>query len=697
MTSSSASTRLVDVLLVEDSPTDRLITRAALKNAGLDGALHMVGNGIEALAFLRREPPFTEAPRPQLILLDLNMPRMDGRELLEVLKRDPRLRPIPVVVLTTSASPDDIAAAYAAQANSYITKPVDFGEFNAAMRCLEQYWFEVAALPPQEAASSSDGQRRDGPAQDLVRPAGSPTLVLLVEDSSSDALICRKALEQFTPHAFEMVTAATLTDALAALSARQFDVVLTDLDLPELNGMDVVQALRRADAGVPIVVLTGSVGPAVGDDAIRAGADDYLHKGELQGTSLSRALRFAVQRRQVRDERTQLQRIEAVGRLAAGVAHDFNNLLAVIGGAADMLRADAEPEARGGLIDDITDTVGRGRALTRQLLSFTRQDRFDPRTLDLNDLIRTTSRLLTRLLGPHIPLQLLLDPSQPTVRADLHQLEQVLLNLCVNAADAMGGTGTITIRTETLGVDTPGAARIDAAMRPGRYLALRVEDDGPGIPAEIRGRIFEPFFTTKSDGRGTGLGLGTVRDIARQHGGAIDASNSDGDGTGATFTLYLPATEAPAEPVSSVEPAEPAPATPQAPGLAATTVLLVEDEAAILKIMSRMLTQQGFTVHSAESADAGWEIWEQHGETIDAVITDLLVPGVLSSIELIRRIHAVHPGLPVVFCSGYSEQFGNAGLDLREGENFVSKPFTMGVLLDTLEFAVRAIGIPPER
>ena len=665
----------VVILLVEDSPSDRLITKAALEEARLLNTLHTVGNGVEALAFLRREGAYADAPRPDLILLDLNLPRMDGREALIHIKSDPALRDIPVVVLTTSAAPDDVTAAYAAHANSYVTKPVDFRQFHEALSALEQYWFEVVTLPPQSAPRGIMAAP-----EPLRQNVAGPIAVLLIEDSPSDALLLQSTLSVLSD-VFDIVHVTRLADAAPLLAARRFDVIVTDLSLPDAKGLEAVQALKRlAIRDEPIVVLTGSADMRSGEEALRLGAEDYLEKNELGGSSLARAIRFAIHRREVRDDKHQRQRVEAVGRLAAGVAHDFNNLLAAMVANAQLLLMGSEPAEQTAMLEDIIATADRGRALTQHLLTFSRRDRFDPRPIGLNGVVVPITRLLERLIGAQIAVQLELSPDSPTVLSDVHHLEQILLNLGINASDAMPSGGKLTIATARTTLDASAATAINDAMRPGTYVRISVRDTGAGIPDDVRARIFEPFFTTKTEGRGTGLGLSTVHEIVTQHGGAIRVAPRDGGGT--VFDVFLPSHDVPVPPqVRATVRTE--------PRRGSGTILLVEDDVAVCTVMQRVLSRHGYTVLVADCAEAAWLLWDAQRDAIDLVITDLIMPGSFTARHFAARLAVESPALPVIFCSGFSECFDDSSLSLREGENFVPKPASIEQLLDTV---ARALG-----
>lgn len=344
--------QMVEILLVEDSRSDQLITRAALDEAKLINRLHIVTDGEQALAFLRQEEPYEEAPRPELVLLDLNLPRLSGREVLERMKADPDLRGIPVIVLTTSGTPEDIHAAYSAHANSYIQKPVDFAEFHAAVKALRDYWFQVVTLPAEiDAIQPVQGPNVPRPAPSQRRPPAqhrrtdpdAPPHVLLVEDSPTDRFLATDALiNGFGSEGVRITAVDRLSTAMeAAANTRDpIDAVLCDLDLPDARGLEVVHELRALDPALPILVLTGTFAKDRGRRAVRHGADDYLVKAHLSPRSVQRAVSFALERRQTMTRLARTQQLEMIGRLAASVAHDFNNLLMVVRGTAASLRHD---------------------------------------------------------------------------------------------------------------------------------------------------------------------------------------------------------------------------------------------------------------------------------------------------------------------------------------------------------------------
>jgi signal transduction histidine kinase len=375
-------------------------------------------------------------------------------------------------------------------------------------------------------------------------------------------------------------------------------------------------------------------------------------------------------RERLESELRQAQRLEAVGRLAGGVAHDFNNLLAVIltygEFIADELGTDHPLQAD---VAEVRKAASRAAELTRQLLVFSRRDLISPSVLDVNATINDLMNLLNRTLGEDAVLEAALTPGLPQVLADPGELEQVLVNLVVNARDAISGGGIITVETSEHVIDED-AASAHAEVRPGRYVRIAVMDTGCGMSPEVTERIFEPFFTTKAPGEGTGLGLSTVYGIANRYGGFVTVYSEIGVGT--TFKVYLPATdEGPETAVVG--------AAPQAGISSGETVLLVEDEDAVRNACRRILERAGYRVLEANSGPQA--LAEIANEPIDLLLTDVIMPGGLSGRDLADRLQQGQPDLPVLFMSGYSaDAIATRGI-LDPGVTVVEKPFSSSDLL----------------
>jgi PAS domain S-box-containing protein len=359
----------------------------------------------------------------------------------------------------------------------------------------------------------------------------------------------------------------------------------------------------------------------------------------------------------------QSQKMEAVGRLAGGIAHDFNNLLGVILGYGDLLLRRIDDQSLRTRLEQMVKAGERASVLTRQLLAFSRKQVLEPRVLDLNSLVTEMDKMLRRLIGEDIHLVTVVADGLGRVRADPGQLEQVVMNLVVNARDAMQNGGRLTLETANVELDRPYTAE-HAGVRPGPHVMLAVSDTGIGMDPETRRQAFEPFFTTKPAGQGTGLGLATVYGIVKQSGGHIDVYSELGQGT--SFKIYLPRVDEEAEAIVA------APKVPPARG--AETVLLVEDEDALREIARQILEEHGYTVLEARSGAAAIERAESHAGPIHLLVTDVVMSQ-MSGRELAERLAVRRPSLQVLFMSGYTEQAVLRHGVLAESTAFMQKPF----------------------
>jgi two-component system, cell cycle sensor histidine kinase and response regulator CckA len=371
-------------------------------------------------------------------------------------------------------------------------------------------------------------------------------------------------------------------------------------------------------------------------------------------------------RRALEDQFRQAQKMEAVGRLAGGVAHDFNNLLMVISGYAEVMLAKLPPEnplhEKGKAIQLAAD---RATTLTRQLLAFSRKQLLELKVVDVNAIVQDMERLLSPLIGENVELVTILLPQPAYTRADAGQLEQVLMNLVVNAKDAMLGGGKLTIQTQTTVLD--GSPRGGQQfIRPGEYVLLSVSDTGMGMDKETQSRIFEPFFTTKEKGKGTGLGLSTVYGIVKQSGGYVLVQSDQGQGT--SFHIYLPRVEGAVEKQSA--------AVADASLGGTETVLLVEDEESVRQLVRDTLEAKGYRVLDAESGEAGLAAAESHEGVIHLVITDVVMPGI-SGRELVRQLAQSRPATKVLYLSGYTEDAILSDGSIEKGTAFLQKPFSL--------------------
>lgn len=390
----------------------------------------------------------------------------------------------------------------------------------------------------------------------------------------------------------------------------------------------------------------------------------------------------------------QSQKMQAIGQLAGGVAHDFNNLLTAIRGHCDllMLRRDkGDPDYAD--LDQISQNANRAAALVGQLLAFSRKQTLQLEPLDLRDTLADLTHLLNRLVGERIGLRITHDPKLRPIRADKRQLEQVIMNLVVNARDAMPEGGEICVRTENQRLNAP-LPRDRVTLPAGDYVRITVTDQGCGIPPEILSKIFEPFFTTKRTGEGTGLGLSTAYGIVKQTGGYIFCDSMPGQGT--CFSLYFPAHHAepvaalPAAPVAAPRPAaRPEPAeTPR--------LLLVEDEAPVRAFAARALKLKGYEVLEADSAEAALEILRDPALRIDLFVTDVVMPG-LDGPSWVREARKSRPQAGVIFMSGYTEDIFTEGRAPIANSAFLSKPFTLAELAQLVEDRLASSDMPQPR
>ena len=379
----------------------------------------------------------------------------------------------------------------------------------------------------------------------------------------------------------------------------------------------------------------------------------------------------------------QAQKMEAIGQLAAGVAHDFNNMLTIIQGHATLQLAAAGLSAdTTESLQQITLAADRAANLTRQLLAFSRQQILRPRTLRVHALLQDLTSMLRRLIGENIELCCTLAEGLPPVWADPTGLEQVLLNLTLNARDALPRGGRITIATALATFSAAEVGR-DAHRRAGSYVVLSVQDNGTGMDEATRRRIFEPFFTTKDVNKGTGMGLATVDGIVCQHGGWIEVETTRG--AGSTFRVFLPSTDRPVEEVDdTLFDAE------YPDGL--HTILVVEDDEAVRSMVRDVLEHHHYRVLEAEHAEAALEIASRHGEEIEILLTDLVMPGEIDGLKLSRRLRAEFPTMKVIYTSGYSAELFGSDEPLDEGVNYLPKPYPTARLLAIVRQAIQAPG-----
>jgi signal transduction histidine kinase len=507
--------------------------------------------------------------------------------------------------------------------------------------------------------------------------------VLMVEDSLPDAELLAHELSR---GGYDLIWERVETaDAMkAALDRVSWDIILSDYSLPAFSGPVALQVMQSTGRDVPFIIVSGAIEEEAAVSALRAGACDFMVKGHLSRLlptverelhdvelRLERARTQAALEEQLR----QAQKMEAIGQLAGGIAHDFNNLLTAILGYSELLTDQIGPDKPLGRdLREIMTAAQRAAALTRQLLAFSRKQVLTVTALDLNQVVSDIEAMLRRLIGEHISITTVLAADLRSVKADATQVEQVLMNLAVNARDAMPHGGELTIRTSNANMETGDTVR-DAGLR----VSLTVTDTGTGMAPEIQARIFEPFFTTKERGQGTGLGLAAVHGIVTQLCGSIAVESVVGHGT--TFRIDLPATRAAVAPIRAAT-------TGPAP-VGAETILLVEDEQGVRAFIGLALKRFGYQVLEADSAESAIVLVEHDDRLIHLLLTDVILPK-MGGRELVERLGHARPGMPVLFMSGYTEEFTTTGGFLEPGVELLEKPFTAHALLTRVRHVLDA-------
>lgn len=394
-----------------------------------------------------------------------------------------------------------------------------------------------------------------------------------------------------------------------------------------------------------------------------------MHAGRVSG--LQAVARNVTDRERLEDQLRQSQKMDAVGRLAGGIAHDFNNLLGVITGYSELISIhDGLPAIVKQQAEEINKTGKRAASLARQLLTFSRKQGANPAVVNLNGILSDSMGMLRRLIEANIDISMQLSPDLGNVKIDTGQIEQVLVNLAVNARDAMPDGGKLIVRTRNFDWQHTGDPELDAEIRPGPQVILEVSDTGMGMTEQIKARMFDPFFTTKGTGKGTGLGLSIVYGIVKQSGGHISVYSEPGKGT--TVRIYLPRVNAPLEVMSGYAPL-------QLGNTQSQTVLLVEDEETLRRMTAYFLKQLGYRVLEAENGERAMALCEDHGGTIDLVLTDIIMPR-LDGFELYKKISQKRAGARFLFMSGYADDVIAAHEDWIHEAPFIQKPFGLSDL-----------------
>jgi signal transduction histidine kinase len=542
--------------------------------------------------------------------------------------------------------------------------------------------------------------------------------ILILEDNPDDARLAFLKLEDAGLEVDGHV-ACNADEFMERVRSNVYDTILCDYRIPGWSGWDALRWLRASDKSTPFIFVSGTLGEELAVECIKEGATDYVLKGNLErlAVAVRRALsetklqalnvqleqriaeRIAdlertnrlLQKEMEERERTerelrQVQRLDAVGRLAGGVAHDFNNLLAIILGQSEILLERTTDQATIRGLGMIRDAVRRGATLTRQLLAFGKQQVFETKVLNFNTILADIEKLLRLGIGQNIELEFQTEDQLGSIEADPGQLERVMLNLALNARDAMPAGGKLTITTANLQLDEAYADH-SVAVKPGRYVQIVVSDTGCGMDEQTQSRIFEPFFTTKELGKGTGLGLATVYGIVRQSAGYIGVYSKPGHGT--VFKIYLPMVEAAADGQQFVERSEELPRGSE-------TILMVEDDSALREVTYELLQSSGYIVISAGSPEEAQQLAELHNGPIDLLLTDVNMPK-MNGRQLGARLSKVRPKIKVLLVSGYTDGMMRDGVYevLEGGLASLQKPYTRQALTRKIRGILDSQRVPP--
>jgi two-component system, cell cycle sensor histidine kinase and response regulator CckA len=501
----------------------------------------------------------------------------------------------------------------------------------------------------------------------------SPLRALLVEDSEDDALLLVRELKRggYDLDHVRVDSAAALN---SALDSGKWDIVLSDYSMPGFSGTEALAVLRSRNVDIPFVFVSGTIGEEMAVSALKSGAQDYLLKGNLKRLlpAVERALREAEgrkERRRLETQVNQLARFEAIGRLAGGIAHDFNNVLGSILGWAELGHSDL-PEghrARERLLK-IRAQAERAAALTRQLLAFARRQVLQPQNLDVNTLIGESVSLMGKVIGEHVHITMALAVDLDPAWADASQVEQIVMNLCINARDAMPNGGRLTISTELAEVK-PNPEEYRPYFKPGRYILLSIADTGTGMDTATLEHIFEPFFTTKEPGKGTGLGLATVYGIVKQHNGIIEVDSEPGKGT--RFRVYLPVG------TGAVAAREKKPVAETRRGT--ETILIAEDNDDLREAAREMIEALGYRVLLAHDGEEAVQLFAENHKTVDMVLLDVVMPRMNGPVAL-AAMAAIKPGLRAIFTTGYANEADSLTATRRKGVHILQKPYGTATL-----------------
>jgi len=632
----------LNILIVEDSPNDADLVLFELRRAGYTPEWKRVETESDFLAELKK--------LPDIVLSDYSLPQFSGLRAAELLQKSGLN--IPFILLSGTVGEDAAVEAMKLGATDYLLKDRLVRLAQSVERALEQKRL---------------GDERNQTQKELIwktafleaQVDSALDAILVVDEHTKRILQNQRLLELFK-----------VPDHIARDDddAKLLQYIVNQTKKPEQFSERVAYLYAHPDE-----IGRDEIELANGAILDRYSAPVRDKAGKYYGRIWT--FRDITERRQLEAQFRQSQKMEGIGQLAGGVAHDFNNILAIIQLQSELLKS------RGGLspeqmafADQIGTTVQRAAALTRQLLLFSRREVFQPRDLDLSESITSTAKMLNRIVGENVQMQLKLAAQPMFINADAGMMDQVLLNLTVNARDAMPNGGHLIIQTAGMEFDEFVVSQMTLA-RPGSFVCLSVSDSGCGIPPEILPKIFEPFFTTKDVGKGTGLGLATVFGIVQQHQGWINVYSEVNHGT--TFRIYLPRLAK--NTISKTS----QPALAEMRG-GQETILLVEDDPSLRLSVRTALTQLGYRILEAPTGVKALEVWNQNRDQIGVLLTDLVMPDGMNGKDLAQRLRQENPKLRAIYMSGYSAEVAGKDFPLEEGVNFLTKPFQIAKLAQAI-------------
>lgn len=647
------------VLIVEDNPVACEMIEGIMRELG-STAIGRAADGKTALEM-------TLDLRPDLILMDIGLPDVDG---IEVIRRIQAQCPTPVVVLSAHDRKDLVARAGEAGAGAYVVKPPSAPELERAITIARARFNDMKELARLNQKLEAELAERRRAEEELRRERDfveslidTAQTIVLVLDTEGRILRFNRYLEAISGYS-----------APDMQGKSWFETFLPAYDRDRIRDL-----FFRTVAGGPIK------GKMVNPILDRSGREHLIEwyntklfdtSGSLigvlaTGQDVTEREKAEEEKEQLHAQLHQAQKMESIGRLAGGIAHDFNNLLTPMIGYAEMALMDlnpADPLYRD--FEEIREAAERAKNLTGQLLAFSRRQMLEMKVVNLNNIIASFKKMLQRIIGEDVEIITSLDPNLVNIKGDPPQIQQVLMNLSVNARDAMPQGGRLTIKTANVILDK-SYAKGRPGVKPGQYAMLAVSDTGVGMGRETIDKIFEPFFTTKAPGKGTGLGLATVYGIVKQHGGNIWVYSEPGRGT--TFKIYLPQTTGDAQPeqVAKKQPER---------AVGKGTILVVEDETAVRKLACNILHSHGYEVLEAGSSPEALRLAETHGGPIDLLLTDVVMPQ-MNGRELYRQIASLRPDMKVLYMSGYTDDV-IAHHGVLDGQiEFLQKPFTVDGLV----------------